>query len=92
MKCVKCGSENTVEGRVFNQVDYVSPQAFFRPRELKPFSLFGINVRIKKNKFCSCVDCGCVWTQIDTDKLKKVIKSKGNKSVKQRLGLENPDS
>lgn len=91
VKCVKCGSENTVEGRVFNQPDYVSPQAFFRPRELKPFALFGIHIRIKKNKFCSCIDCGCLWTRIDSGALKKVIKNKGNKSVKQRLGLEKAD-
>ncbi len=87
-KCPQCGSEKTIRGRVFNQPDYVAPEAFFRPRDLKPFCLFGINVRIKKNDFCGCGECGCVWSEIDPEQLEKIIKSKGNIAAKKRLGLK----
>ena len=87
-KCQACGSEKIVRGRVYNQNDYVAPEAYFRPRELKPFSLFGINVRIKKNNFYGCANCGFVWTQIGAKQLQKIMASKGNKTVIKRLGLE----
>ncbi len=88
MKCERCNSEKVVRGRIFNQVDYVSPKAFFRPRELRPFALFGIHVRVKKNDFFACTECGFVWTTIDAEKLTKLIAKNCRKSLKKKLGLE----
>ena len=88
MECPRCGSEKIVKGRIFNQTDYVSPQAFFRPKGLKPFSLFGINVRVKRNKFAACGKCGLVWAGIDTEELTKVVAESGRKNIKKILGAK----
>ncbi len=88
MKCPSCGSEKVVKGRIFNQADYVSPQAFFRPKELKPFSLFGINIRVKKNDFAACGECGLVWSVVDVDELTKVVAKSGRKNTKDMLGIK----
>ncbi len=86
VKCPECGSERIAGGRVFSQPDYVTPGAYFRPKELKPFALVGINIRFD-NRFCGCLDCGFIWAKVDSKKLTRVIAEKGNKSVKARLGL-----
>jgi len=88
MKCPSCGSEKIVRGRIFNQVDYISPEAFFRPKELKRFSLFGINVRVKKNDFSACGECGLVWSVVSTDELTTVVAKNGRKNIKDNLGIE----
>ncbi len=85
-KCPKCSRQRVTGGRVFSQPDYVSPGAYFRPKELKPFALTGINIRLE-NRFFGCLDCGFIWAQIDAQKLTDVITKKGNKSIKGRLGL-----
>ena len=88
MNCPRCNSEKIIKGRVFNQTDYISPQAFFRPKELKPFSLFGINVRLKKNNFAACGECGLIWSVVDTDELTKVVTKSGRKNIKDILGIK----
>ncbi len=87
MKCERCNSEKVVKGKIFNQVDYVAPEAFFRPKELKPFTLFGIHVQVKKNDFSACTECGFVWATIDAGKLTKIITKNCRNSLKKRLGL-----
>jgi len=84
--CPECKSRRIVEGSVLSQPDYFYPGAYFRPKELRPFVLTGINIRFK-NLFCSCLDCGCIWSKINKEKLIEVIASKGNKVVKDRVGL-----
>jgi len=88
MKCPSCGSEKIVRGRIFNQVDYISPEAFFRPKELKRFLLFGINVRVKKNDFSACGECGLVWSILSTEKLINVVAKNGRKNIKDNLGIK----
>jgi len=88
MNCPKCNSEKTIKGKVFNQVDYVSPEAFFRPKELKHFALFGIHTRINKNDFSACIQCGHIWADVDSKKISDVVKRNCQDSTKKRLGLE----
>jgi len=88
MKCPKCDSEKLIKGKVFNQVDYISPEAFFRPKELKPFSLFGIHARINKNDFLACTQCGHLWADVDPQKLVRVIKENCQSNTKKRLGID----
>lgn len=88
MRCVQCDSEKILKGRIFNQADYVSPEAFFRPKELKPFSLFGINIRIKKNDFSACTKCGLVWATINAPELIEVVAKSGKKNIKEITGIE----
>ena len=92
MKCPRCGSGKTIKGRVFNQTDYIAPQAFFRPKELKPFSLFGINVRVKKNNFAACGECGLVWSVVNTGELKRIVAKSGRKNIKSTLGIKEEQS
>tara|TARA_B100000315_G_scaffold174050_1_gene162500 strand:+ start:2470 stop:2712 length:243 start_codon:yes stop_codon:yes gene_type:complete len=73
-------------GRIFNQIDYIAPAAYFRPNGLRTFAILDTNVRIK-NIFYSCLDCGFVWGEIDPVKLKKVIIEKATDSTKERLDL-----
>ena len=88
MKCVQCNSKKVLKGRIFNQVDYVSPEAFFRPKELKPFSLFGINIRVKKNDFSACAECGFVWATINIPELIEVVAKSGRKNIKEIVGIK----
>ncbi|MBN3040606.1 MAG: hypothetical protein JW867_05720 [Candidatus Omnitrophica bacterium] len=87
MKCCQCGSEKIAQGRVFNQLDYVAPAAYFRPNGLRPFAVFDINIRIK-NIFNGCLNCGFMWAEVDPEKLKKVIIEKGTDIVKAKLGYK----
>ncbi len=86
MKCNSCNSERIVQGRIFNQTDYISPAAYFRPNGLRAFSFFDINVRIK-NVFHACLDCGYLWAKADQAKVKKIIKIKGSEGAKAKLNL-----
>jgi hypothetical protein len=88
MRCVRCNSEKVLKGRIFNQADYVSPEAFFRPKELKPFAFFGINIRVKKNDFSVCAKCGLVWATIDPAELVKVVAKNGRKNLKELIGVK----
>lgn len=87
MKCSQCGGERITQGRIFNQIDYIAPAAYFRPEGLRPFALLDVNIRIK-NVFLSCIDCGFMWAEIDPDKLRKVIGQKGTQSAKTKLRLK----
>ena len=86
MKCIKCQSEKNVSGRIFNQIDYVAPAAYYRPNGLRPFALMDVNIRIK-NIFYSCCECGCIWAELDNEKLNKVIKEKGTENIKKKLDV-----
>lgn len=86
MKCVQCGKERIAQGRIFNQIDYVAPAAYYRPLGLRPFALLDVNIRIK-NVFCACIDCGFMWAEVDADKLKTVISQKATEATKTKLGL-----
>jgi len=88
MKCAQCGSERIAQGRIFNQIDYVAPAAYFRPEGLRPLALLDVNIRIK-NVFYSCVDCGFMWAEVDSNKLRRVISQKGTQTLKARLQLES---
>ncbi len=87
MKCCQCQSDKICEGRIFNQIDYVAPAAYYRPEGLRPFSILDINIRIK-NIFFVCLACGFMWAELDPEKLKKVIVSKGTTATLAKLGLE----
>jgi hypothetical protein len=87
MKCCKCNRERVAQGRIFNQIDYVAPAAYFRPEGLRPFAILDVNIRIK-NVFFSCVDCGFMWAELEPEKLRKIIVQKGTPATKAKLQLE----
>jgi hypothetical protein len=85
LTCPKCRSERVVEGKHFNWIAGGSAQ-YFQPKELRLLSGSG-HIRIRKNGFLACVDCGLLWTEVDTEELQKLLRKSGNKAVKARLGL-----
>jgi hypothetical protein len=55
-------------------------------KELRPFAFGGTDVAISSN-FHACANCGLLWNEIDTEKLKKVIQKNGTKQAKDRTGI-----
>lgn len=90
-KCPGCGSKKIAGGIVISQPDYVSRGAYFRPKELKPFALFGINISFQNN-FFSCLDCGFLWSKLSSSKLQGVISKKGSQRLKKKLGIKETES
>ena len=70
VKCLQCEREAGIEGRIYNQLDYINPGAFFRPNGLSFINAFVSNVKMKNNFFV-CLSCGFTWSRIDPQLLKK---------------------
>ncbi|MFA5008504.1 MAG: hypothetical protein WC546_04725 [Candidatus Omnitrophota bacterium] len=70
--CPQCKSGSIVEGKIFNQADYVEPRACFRPSGLPFFAFVGTNVWME-NKFFACSTCGTIWTMADQKKLREIL-------------------
>ena len=76
IKCPKCHNEATVEGKIYNQIDYVNPLAYFRPSSLPFYAIFFTNIQLENN-FNACSFCGLVWSNIDSQRLESIIHRKG---------------
>lgn len=74
IKCLQCNNATAIEGIILNQPDYVAPKAYFRPKGLPFYAIFGTNVSME-NIFFSCKSCGFVWSKIDVTKLIKIVDS-----------------
>ena len=70
VKCPQCQREAGVEGMIYNQVDYITPNAFFRPNGLSFLSTFTSNVKMENN-FFACLSCGFTWSKIDPQLLRR---------------------
>ncbi|MCM8787891.1 MAG: hypothetical protein NC935_07585 [Candidatus Omnitrophica bacterium] len=90
VKCPQCSSHQVVEGKIYNQIDYVAPRAYFRPGGLKPFSFLGVNVRLE-NRFFACINCGFLWSKIDIAQLIRILKESGTPQTKKRLGFNEEE-
>ncbi len=77
IKCLQCKNETVVEGIILNQPDYVAPKAYFRPKGLPFYAVFGTNV-LMENTFYSCKFCGFLWSKIDTARLSAVTSRSSN--------------
>ncbi|MFH1692496.1 MAG: hypothetical protein ABIC68_08055 [Candidatus Omnitrophota bacterium] len=77
VKCPHCHDEAVLEGKIYNQPDYINPPAYFRPDKIAFFQIFNSNVHLGNNFFaCSC--CGFIWSKIDSQKLQRFITSRTN--------------
>ena len=86
-KCPSCNSNRVIQGRYIDLAGLSSGHAF-RPKELRNLAFTGTDIRIKNaDRFMACLDCGLLWSKIDTTKLVKVLSKKASKKVKQRLNL-----
>lgn len=87
MKCPRCQKKAVVPGRYLDQVATGVGQVF-RMKELRSFAFCGTDVSISSH-FHACTECGLLWNEIDTERLKKVIRKKGTKQAKERTGIES---
>jgi len=76
VKCPQCHNEATVVGKIYNQVDYINPQAYFRPSTLPFYAIFFTNIQLE-NSFNACAFCGLIWSKIDSQRLQSLINNKG---------------
>lgn len=83
--CPRCQSAKIVEGKHFNWIAGGSIQ-YFQPKELR-FLCNSSHIQIKKPGFLACSDCGLLWSEVDSKKLRTLLAESGNKSVKTRLGV-----
>ena len=83
--CPKCQSRRVVAGNHFNWIAGGSAQ-YFQPKELRLFSSSS-HIRIRKSGFFACVDCGLLWSEVDTTKLQSLLSESGDPKLKARLGL-----
>jgi hypothetical protein len=86
MKCPLCHKENILEGRIFNQPDYVNPKSYFRPDGFPFFACIGNNVWME-NHFFACLFCGFVWSTLNAEQLMRIA-TKYN-IYRQEKGLES---
>lgn len=85
-KCPQCHKDTIVEGKIYNQADYVDPKAYFRPNGLPFYAFFSTNIWVD-NCFLACTYCGHVWAKLDTERLNDVIaKNVIRKSPKSKSG------
>ena len=70
MACPKCNGEVIIEGKIYNQVDYINPQAYFRPTNAPFYAMLSSNARVE-NLFSACMLCGLIWSSLNKDDLKQ---------------------
>ena len=73
-KCPNCQGEATVGGKIYNQVDYINPGAYFKPDNLPFYKIF--NFVQLENNFFSCSFCGLVWSKLDNQQLQPFISTR----------------
>jgi len=86
--CPQCKSGSIVEGKIFNQADYVEPKACFRPNGLPFFAFLGTNVWME-NKFFACSVCGAIWAQAPREKLKEILSRVAANYAQKKVTLDN---
>jgi hypothetical protein len=66
-KCPNCQGESVIVGKIYNQVDYINPSAYFRPSNVPFYAIFK-SVQFENN-FSACQFCGTVWSKLDNQQL-----------------------
>lgn len=85
IKCPQCHSEVSLEGKIYNQIDYVNPPAYFRLSSIPFFAIFNTNVPVANN-FLACTFCGLIWSKIDNQQLQRVVAKSHNYQEESELG------
>lgn len=73
--CPQCHSEAAIEGKVYNQIDYVNPPAYFRPNSLPFYAILTTNIKLQ-NSFFACPVCGFFWSKINNQDLQRSVVNK----------------
>jgi hypothetical protein len=69
MACPQCRGEVIVEGKIYNQIDYFNPPAYFRPVSASFRAILFSNIKFQ-NIFFACSLCGLIWSKLDDKALK----------------------
>ncbi len=77
--CPSCKCNNTVKGD-FNREPYL-----FFPKGLRFFT-FSRFVELQE-RFYACLECGLVWSHVDGDELKNLIKKSAKPETRENLKL-----
>jgi hypothetical protein len=75
IECPHCRSKAAVEGKIYNQIDYINPPAYFRPSSLPFYAIFNTNIQLL-NSFFACSVCGFVWSKINNQELQRTMANK----------------
>lgn len=86
--CPQCDSEMVFLGQYLGCFSGMPPH-YFRPKGLKALVIGSADVPLKGRFLTACAECGLVWTQVDTKKLKQVLTKGGTKATRQKLGLRD---
>jgi rubredoxin len=70
-QCPQCKAQVTLTGKIYNQIDYINPPAYFRPSSLPFYAVFKSNVQFQNN-FYACSFCGLIWTIADNQELQQI--------------------
>ena len=92
IKCPQCHSEVNLEGKIYNQIDYVNPPAYFRLSSNPFFAIFNTNVPVV-NTFLACTFCGLIWSKIDNQQLQRVVAKSHHYEEEKgpgQIGANNP--
>ena len=82
--CPQCRSGSVLEGKIFNQADYIDPRACFRPNGLPFFASLVTNIWMK-NKFFACSVCGFIWANDDEKEVKERLSKLTTRCVQKKL-------
>lgn len=94
LTCLSCSSDRVVVGRVnihrtwkLHPWSMVAPA--FTPNELRKNHLWPPGLRIEpESGAVLCLDCGLVWTSVNTQDAEQKLSKHGSDELKSRLGLE----
>lgn len=70
MTCPQCNGEVIIEGKIYNQIDYFNPPAYFRPTNAPFYAILNSNIKFP-NDFFACSLCGFIWSKLDSKALKQ---------------------
>lgn len=93
--CPVCKNDRIVYGRYFNPKAVHKHQVRtprFKPDGLKRFTLSDPSISLGSEIFCSCLDCGLLWSRIDSKKLIRSIQKNGTEATRQNVAFsKKPD-
>jgi hypothetical protein len=78
-KCPSCNGDRVVRGRYSHINKSVNQQQLpprFRPDGIKKFTALDPSIRLDGGEyaFSACLDCGCFWSRLNAEKLKKTVR------------------
>jgi len=80
--CIACKSERIVSG----SIQAGKGGAVFTPKQIKMFTWSFPYIKINPDAYI-CIDCGFVWSSVNTEEARRKIKKVVEQELINRLGL-----